>query len=186
MKSKSDLRHDALLARRTIKPGLRQQWDAAIRDRALELADIAGAQVVLAHIGTAPEVDTRAIIAGLLARGTGVLAPIMSTDDDAMRWGRVTSLDDLVQGPFGIVQPPDSALADSPTDAPVIVPCVAFTPQCERLGRGGGHFDRFLESHRGTKIGLAYECQRTDTIPIEPHDVALNAIVTEEQLYRLT
>ncbi len=183
MKSKSDLRHDFLLARRTIKSGLRQPWDTTIQNRVLALPKLAAAPIVLAHVGIAPEVDTRSILVALLARGATVLAPIMSTDDDAMHWGRVDSLDTLVQGPYGIVQPPDSAAAPAPPDAPVLVPCVAFTGTCERLGRGGGHFDRFLQSHAGPKIGLAYDCQRAETIPIEPHDIPLDMIVTEAQTY---
>ena len=53
-----------------------------------------------------------------------------------------------------------------------------------RLGYGGGYFDRFLEKGVFTSVGLAFEDQMLDSLPVEPHDVALDIIVTEEKVYR--
>jgi 5-formyltetrahydrofolate cyclo-ligase len=184
MNSKSAVRREYLLRRRTIHADRRHAWDTRIRKRVLALPEVANAGEVLAHIGVAPEVDTREIVSELIQRGTRVIAPVMDENDDVMRWGVVDSVDTLVHGPYGILQPPDETLVPAPASAPIIVPCVAFTERCERLGRGGGHYDRFLASHAGPKIAVAYECQRADAFPVEPHDISVDAVVTEGKVYR--
>lgn len=64
----------------------------------------------------------------------------------------------------------------------IIVPCLAFDKNCNRLGWGGGWYDRFLAEQPGAlKIGLAYQGSFIDTgLPVEPHDITLDKIVTEE------
>ena len=62
----------------------------------------------------------------------------------------------------------------------VVVPLLAFDRDCNRLGFGGGWYDRFLAAlPNATKVGLAYDLQRTDSISAEPHDIALDMVVTE-------
>ena len=66
----------------------------------------------------------------------------------------------------------------------IIVPLVAFDASCNRLGHGGGYYDRFLKKYpKAKKIGLAFELQKLKEIPTEPHDVKLDAVVTEERIY---
>jgi 5-formyltetrahydrofolate cyclo-ligase len=184
MTAKGDLRRDYLLRRRNITSRDRHAWDDAIRVQVLALPEVAGAGAVLTYVSVATEVDTHGIVEGLLERGTRVIAPQMRDDSDEMRWGAVMSLTDLDRGLFGILQPREELNGSPPSNAPVLVPCVAFTDRGDRLGRGGGHFDRFLAGHRGPRIGLAYECQRAESIPREPHDIALDVIVTESQVRR--
>ena len=62
----------------------------------------------------------------------------------------------------------------------VVVPLLAFDRDWNRLGFGGGWYDRFLAAlPNATKVGLAYDLQRTDSISAEPHDIALDMVVTE-------
>ena len=89
---------------------------------------------------------------------------------------------DLEPGPFGLLQP----AADAPAAIPdvLFVPLIGFTAEGQRLGQGGGHYDRWLASHPGTiAIGLAWDCQLCETLPLEPHDVPLRAVVTPTRLY---
>lgn len=66
----------------------------------------------------------------------------------------------------------------------IVVPLVAFDLEGNRIGMGGGYYDRFLKRYpKAQKIGLAYEFQKVDEIPAEPHDIRLNAVVTEKQTY---
>jgi len=65
----------------------------------------------------------------------------------------------------------------------VIVPLLAFDDECRRLGMGGGWYDRFLSAQpQALSVGLAYELQRAKTVPVEPHDIALDYIVTEDRV----
>ncbi|MXO73949.1 5-formyltetrahydrofolate cyclo-ligase [Altererythrobacter aerius] len=89
---------------------------------------------------------------------------------------------DLETGPFNLLQP----RVDAPEVTPdvLIVPLVAFTADGARLGQGGGHYDRWLESHPGTiAIGLAWDIQLADELPSEAHDHPLTAVVTPTRVY---
>ena len=90
--------------------------------------------------------------------------------------------EDLEVGPFGLLQP----FADAPIMVPQIlfVPLVGFTATGARLGQGGGHYDRWLEAHPETRtVGLAWDCQLVDALPLEPHDRTLDAVVTPTRIY---
>jgi 5-formyltetrahydrofolate cyclo-ligase len=86
---------------------------------------------------------------------------------------------DLQEGQFGIHEPGAHCLAVHPNRLDlVLVPGVAFDLQGRRLGRGKGFYDQMLASVRGTTCGVAFDEQIVDTIPVEPHDVHLNCILT--------
>ena len=62
----------------------------------------------------------------------------------------------------------------------IIVPGVAFDPTGNRMGRGRGFYDRLLKSTpNAIKVGVAYDFQMLDTLPVEPHDVKMDLIITE-------
>lgn len=84
-------------------------------------------------------------------------------------------------GSLGILEPVGETLAP-PADL-IIVPGVAFDPQRHRLGRGKGHYDRWL-AERGSAqaIGVCFECQIVPAVPREAHDVQLDGVVTEERV----
>ncbi len=67
----------------------------------------------------------------------------------------------------------------------VFVPLIGFTERGDRLGQGGGHYDRWLAEHPATlAIGLGWDCQLVDSLPLEPHDKPLAAVVTPTRLYQ--
>ncbi|MXO90095.1 5-formyltetrahydrofolate cyclo-ligase [Pontixanthobacter aquaemixtae] len=89
---------------------------------------------------------------------------------------------DLVKGAFGMMQPDAKAGQISPDV--IFTPLLGFTERGERLGQGGGHYDRWLASNpNALAIGLAWDEQLVDTIPTEPHDIALAVVVTPTRLY---
>ena len=88
---------------------------------------------------------------------------------------------DLETGPYDLLQPQEGA---SLVPDVLFVPVVGFTADGHRLGQGGGHYDRWLETHPDTiAIGLAWDCQLVDELPLEPHDRPLTAVVTPTRLY---
>ncbi len=89
---------------------------------------------------------------------------------------------DLEVGPFGLLQPFEDAPELEP--AVLFLPLLGFTDAGGRLGQGGGHYDRWLASHPGTvAVGLAWDCQLVEDLPLEAHDVRLTAVVTPTRLY---
>lgn len=88
----------------------------------------------------------------------------------------------LVADPYGALQPP----ADSPVAAVgvAIVPLVGFSERGMRIGQGGGYYDRFLaRSPQVVPIGIAWDCQKVDDLPTEPHDMPLRAVITPTCFY---
>jgi 5-formyltetrahydrofolate cyclo-ligase len=97
-------------------------------------------------------------------------------------WANPYSDDDLAIGPWGALQPPANATLLAPTLA--FIPLIAFTSGGARLGQGGGHYDRYLaDNPNTTAVGLAWDCQLAETLPIEPHDQPLTAIITPTRIY---
>lgn len=64
----------------------------------------------------------------------------------------------------------------------ILVPGLSMSSKGERLGRGKGFYDRYLENFRGLKIGLCLEEQIDESLPVEPHDVLLDYIVTDKRI----
>ena len=89
---------------------------------------------------------------------------------------------DLETGPFGLLQPGAEAVQIIPDV--LFVPLLGFTALGERLGQGGGHYDKWLEQNpQTTTVGLAWDVQLCDKLPTEAHDRKLDAVVTPTRLY---
>lgn len=92
---------------------------------------------------------------------------------------------DLVSGPHGLKQPARSARPLVPDV--IFVPLLGFTRAGERLGQGGGHYDRWLAEHPGTRaVGLAWDVQliaEPGALAIEPHDIKLDCVITPTRIY---
>lgn len=117
--------------------------------------------------------------------GYQLALPRLDARDGAMEFalhGDPFGETDLEDGPFGLRQPTGAAPTVKP-DA-LFVPLVAFTDIGERLGQGGGHYDRWLAAHPDTiAIGLGWDCQLVEQLPMEDHDRRLHAVVTPTRLY---
>lgn len=88
----------------------------------------------------------------------------------------------LVKAPYGGSQP--SAEAEEAAIDVAIVPLLGFTDEGQRLGQGGGHYDRYLADHPNViPIGIGWDCQLVDALPLEPHDRPLRAVVTPTRFY---
>lgn len=84
----------------------------------------------------------------------------------------------LVAGPFGLSQPHPAAAALAPDL--ILTPLLAFDAKLDRLGQGAGHYDRaFAAFPDALRIGVAWDVQRVDALPVDPWDMPLHAIVTE-------
>lgn len=88
----------------------------------------------------------------------------------------------LEPGPFEILQP----LVECEEVVPplAVVPLLAFNKAGDRLGQGGGHYDRWLAAHpEATPVGLAWDCQLVDALAVEEHDRRLAMIVTPTRMF---
>ncbi|WAT18208.1 5-formyltetrahydrofolate cyclo-ligase [Aurantiacibacter sp. MUD11] len=89
---------------------------------------------------------------------------------------------DLVEGPMGLMQP--AASAEQVIPDVLFMPLVGFTQSGDRIGQGGGFYDRWLEAHPDTlAFGLAWDVQLVEELPVEDHDMPLTAIITPTRIY---
>ena len=157
---KARLRQQVQAWRRGRTPEEIASWSAAITAHVLAWEPLAGARRILAYRALRREPQTDALIRALEARGAVVALP--RVDGEAMEaWAA---------GPIA----PEELEA-------VLVPGLAFDAAGRRLGRGGGHYDRFL-ARTGPgclRLGLCFEGQWLPAVPVEAHDQGVDAVVTE-------
>lgn len=84
----------------------------------------------------------------------------------------------LELGAFHIEEPTGSDTVDADEIEMVVVPGVAYDNSGNRLGRGKGFYDRLLKSTRATKVGVAFDFQMVDMIPVEEHDVSMDIVIS--------
>ena len=126
------------------------------------------------------EAPTRGYARWFFENGRHVALPRFAARGDRMdfrAWRDPYDDSDLELGPYGHLQP--AAEAEPVRPAIVIVPLLAFTAAGARLGQGGGHYDRWLADHPDvTAVGIGWDSQLVDELPLEPHDRLLRAVVT--------
>ena len=85
----------------------------------------------------------------------------------------------LELGSFHIEEPSGDNVVDPSELELIVVPAVAYDRKGNRLGRGKGFYDRLLGTTKATKVGIGYEFQLLDELPVEPHDVGVDIIITQ-------
>jgi 5-formyltetrahydrofolate cyclo-ligase len=152
----------------------------AIAERIDALAAFRDAGTVALYAALGAEVDATRITGAALVRGARVVFPRSVAGGRRLAFARCDPAD-LVRGPFGAAEPPPGAPeVDVAEIGCVVLPGVAFSLDGLRLGRGGGHYDATLEAMpHAARIGVAYDLQLVPTLPREPHDAPLDAVVTE-------
>lgn len=182
---KDALRRSALSRRTRMGPIDRADASAAALARLLELPEVAQAETIVTSVSIRSEISTAGLIEHALSSPQiRLLLPFVAEDGSlAATW--VTSLAELAPGYRGIPEP-RARLPVSPAEADVIVlPGVAFDEACNRLGYGGGFFDGFLAAApRPARIGLCFECQIVDEVPVLEHDEPMDIVVTEDRVIR--
>lgn len=159
----------------------RARLSQLIIERLCALPELQSAQTIVAYAALSDEVQTDTLLERLTSEGRTVLLPKV-VDDEHMEMRRYTGPHDLAIGAYGIREPIGTAITDlSPIDV-VIVPGMAFTASGERLGRGKGYYDRFLEQlpAKARKIGICFPFQLVGHIPTEPHDMRMDRVVSTD------
>lgn len=182
---KKELRLEMKSRLAAIDPSERERMSADICGR---LADICGnlpGLTLLSYMPAGNEVDVTAFNDSFRELGNTVAFPVCQDDGNTVFYA--PSRDgNFITDRYGILEP------DPATSQPVaaeqadfiIVPCVAFTRELERLGHGGGYYDRYLAGcPAALKILVAFSVQEAGSIETETHDISVDIAVTEEEVY---
>lgn len=141
------------------------------------------AQVIYPYLAYNTEIDTRYIIEQAWSDGKIVAVPKV-LDSTTMEFYVITSFDDVEIGYQGIPEP-KSSTAISPKNVLMIMPGLAFDENHNRVGYGGGFYDRYLEKKEKEgvylkKISLAYDFQVFDNLEVDSYDIPVDSIVTSK------
>jgi len=178
---KAALRTRLLTARAARPQEQRTAAGRAIRDALLERPEVQMAGTIAAYYSVGTEPDTRGLLFALWKRGSYVLLPLLRPDGD-LDWASYEGPESLVPGPRGLLEPgepPRGPGVVARADV-VLAPALAVDRAGNRLGRGGGSYDRALArvGPLVPLIALVYDAELLDRVPAEPHDVKVRAAVS--------
>ena len=191
---KKRLREKLLKARDSIPAELKSVKESEIETRLFSLDDFKHAKTILMYVSFRSEVATRTCINSIIKLGKKLVLPLVDTRHKVLKLYEVKSTDELKPGYMGILEPGIlryRRCSLKEVDI-VIIPGTGFDPGGNRLGYGGGYYDKLLsmesrelaEVNHITTIALAFEEQIGEEIPSEPHDIKVDMIVTDERVIK--
>lgn len=146
----------------------------------------AGPLTVCAYAAMPSEADLHMLLEDLLNRGDKIFLPRFTRSHFEFR--QLSSFEDLTPGRFNLPEPlPSSPLLNLKDVELALLPGLAFDRHGRRLGRGNGGYDRWLQDLRKVNPhalawGIALDHQLVNDVPVEPHDIGVNAVVTPREL----
>jgi len=182
--NKSRLRQRLLEQRGALSAAQREQYSREACAHLLACERLMDADVILAYYPFRDELDILPFLEEAMRRGKEIWLPRTIPTKREMVPYRYTGKQMLAQGAYGIWEPdPTKAKpADTGRLEAVLVPGVGFDRRGGRLGYGAGYYDRFLASlgHRPFLLGVGFSVQVVEQVPMEPHDILLDGVVSEK------
>lgn len=176
------------------------RWEIRAREKTLSETDIAAsdraltaqllslpfyreAETVFCFVSIQREVDTHPLLADALAKGKRLCVPRCVAEGE-MELVLLTDLADLRPGAFGILEPREGLPLLTADDIDfALVPCLSCTRDGQRLGKGGGYYDRFLSRYRGSMAVVCREALLLSHIPMDVFDVHIPWVITEKGVF---
>lgn len=187
LERKQAIRKELLKKRNTLTVEDLKNYSKLIEKQLLSLEQYKNAEIILIYVSYLSEVSTYEIIEQGLKTGKKIFCPKVLRPE-IMEFYEITSFEDVVLGYKNI---PEPKATDVPFEninlskALMVMPMVGFDNYKNRLGYGGGFYDRYLQRFPTlTKLALAFECQRYEnSLPFEETDIKVDFIITEKAIY---
>jgi 5-formyltetrahydrofolate cyclo-ligase len=185
---KQSIREQAHAARRAQEG--KDELSRQIVARFMDLPEYHRAGTVMFYVDVRAEVRTRHDLPAALESGKRIIVPWCNAAGE-LELFLLQSMDELELGMYRILEPrgdlrglPSRRVAPADLDL-VMVPGVAFDRRGGRTGHGKGYYDKLLQHARpdAPLVALAFECQMFDEIPMQPHDIFMDKVVTERGVY---
>jgi len=185
------LRQKILGARDGLSDKVRQAKSISVMQNFWTLLGMQQWSTLFIYVNFRSEVETLELIKKCINRDIRVAVPLVEAS--AVRMIPLLIKDpeqDLVPGYYNIPEPdPKKSLRLEPGEIDAaVIPGSVFDIHGGRLGYGGGYYDRFLlnDAPQAKRIGLAFELQVVDNVPLESHDQPLDILITEERIVNIT
>ena len=182
--TKAEIRKARLAARDKVPAETRIENSLAMAAHAGDALDFIPGTIIAGFLPIRSEADIRPLMARLKARGARLSLPVV-LDRETIVFRELVAGAELVDTGFGTRGP----AAEAPVLDPeiLLVPLSAFDARGHRIGYGAGHYDRAIAQLRQKGldprlIGIAFACQEVAHVPFEPHDIGLEAVLTESGL----
>lgn len=150
---------------------------AALRDNFLKALDVQQEQIIATYSPIGSEIDVSALNEALWSAEAKLCLPVIQEKNSPLIFCEYDKNTQLTSGYKEILEPADKSNPLTPDI--IIVPLVAFDAAKNRLGYGGGFYDRTLQNSNARKIGVAFSEQQLEKIPTGKHDIKLDMIITE-------
>jgi 5-formyltetrahydrofolate cyclo-ligase len=183
---KNELRKFMRARRDALSAEYRAAADRAILEALFGLPEYRKADVVFCYVGVRSEVDTLPLIERAFRDGKRVCAPALTRGGD-MDAREITGVDDLALTDFGLPEPKASCSKVPADEIPFIVaPCICCDREGNRIGYGGGCYDRYLARSNATVAVLCREANICEDggIVLLPHDAPADIVITERGVFR--
>ncbi len=182
--AKKTLRASVIARRDALDAETRRRDSQAITAKLLALPEYRAARVVCAYASFGSEFETAAFCSDVIAAGKRLLLPRVNREARVLELREVKNLGgDLVVGVWGIREPTEHcSIVPLSSVEFLLVPGVAFTANGDRLGYGGGFYDRLLTELKPgvARVVAAFSMQVVDNLPTGPRDQRVHRIVTEQ------
>lgn len=186
---KKALRCQGLSKRDKLEEALRKIADRQILDRICQQEAYQQADLLLVYVNYKSEVNTTQLIQRALLEGKRVAVPKVMDKNGSMEFYEIESLEQLEKGYQGILEPVIEhrkciSLETESGRSLMILPGAVFDCRGNRIGYGGGFYDRYLERHSIAglyTIAVCYEVQVVEHIPTDIHDYPVDCIITENK-----
>ena len=159
-----------------------------ISDSVTGTPEYKAARDVLIYVSTGSEADTTELIKKCFEDKKNVYVPKVYGKE--MRFISIGSLDELTPGYYGIMEPVsdepvwEKGSRDTYNDSLCIMPGLAFDRKVNRIGYGGGFYDKFLEKAQVYKMAVCYDCQIVEHIDAQDTDIKPDMIVTDMEVIK--
>ncbi|MBQ3583082.1 MAG: 5-formyltetrahydrofolate cyclo-ligase [Lachnospiraceae bacterium] len=179
--NKSEVRKKMNQSRELLSKEEVQKKSEAIFENLLKNPYFFNAKTIFCYINIRNEVMTTPVLEFCKKHGKSVAVP--KVKGKKMDFYGISDRNELIPGAFGIPEPPQINMCIPTKEDVILLPGLAFDKSGNRIGYGGGFYDRYLEQHReGIKIAVAYDFQITDGLEVEPTDIKPDYIVTESEM----
>lgn len=182
---KSDLRKAVKAAALELDEEYRRMADQKIITFVTGLEEYRQARTIFCFVGRPEEIDTMPVIKDALRSGKRVGAPAC-VGKGIMEARRVNGPESLAPGAYGILEPGPGQELVLPGEIDfAVIPCLSCSHGGERLGYGGGYYDRYLSRARAVKAVICRELLMREDIPTEAHDQKMDIVISEVGVIRI-
>jgi len=183
--SKSRLRKEIGEKRRLLDPTWISKASLQITDALQSLEPFQAAKTIALYKAISGEVDLERLFPLCWETRKSTCIPVFNKQLRCYEMASINETTPFQTGNYGIQEPVSPALIPMGSIDLIVVPGVAFDPSGNRLGRGGGYYDRLLNGYSGITVAVAFDFQVLPEIPCDDHDIPVDYLVTEVKILKV-